>query len=341
MQSIDVKYINTISNRLRNFKRVSDNIYNFSCPICGDSKTKKNKARGYIYDKKGYYVYHCHNCNVSMGLINFIKTLDVSLYKEMVFEKFRNEKSSEEIEFEEWNKKFQKPKFMHSDVLKGLRKISQLSSDHPIKLFVESRKIPNPYHAKLFFCPKFMHHINNIIPNKFAEDVLKFDEMRLLIPFISHNKDVHALQGRSIKSNSNNRYITIVLDESTPKIYGLDTVNFNNKVYVFEGPIDSMFVPNSIATAGGDLVSSLKGYDKTNIVIIYDNEPRSKETVEKIDKAIHLGYSVCIWPNNIEHKDINDMVLSGLSSEFISYIINQNTYRDLAAKLALTKWRKI
>jgi hypothetical protein len=256
-------------------------------------------------------------------------------------ETFKKEKSPDQIQFEEWNKKFQKPKFMYSDALKGLRKVSQLLADHPIKLFVESRKIPNPYHAKLFFCPKFMHHINTIIPNKFSKDVLKFDEMRLLIPFISHNKDVHALQGRSIKTDSSNRYITIVLDENTPKLYGLDTVNFNDKVCVFEGPIDSMFISNSIATAGGDLSSSLKGYDKSNIIIVYDNEPRSKETVEKIDKAIYLGYSVCIWPENIQHKDVNDMILSGLSSEFISYIIKQNTYKDLSAKLALSKWRKI
>lgn len=337
----DVKYINSLSNRLANFKRKSDNVYNFSCPICGDSKHKKNKARGYIYFQKGGYIFFCHNCNASMSLANFIKNIDYSLYREMVLEHIRGNKSKEELEFEEFNKKFIKPKYMHSNALKGLRKVSQLSSDHPIKKLVESRKIPNPYHAKLFACPKFMHHINSIIPNKFSETALKYDEMRLLIPFISPNKDVHALQGRSLKSSSNTKYITIILDEELPKIYGLDTVNFNNTVYVFEGPIDSMFINNSIATAGGDLVSSLKGYDKNNIVIVYDNEPRSKETIDKIDKAIFNGYSVCIWPNNIVHKDINEMILSGLSSEFISYIIKQNTYKDLSAKLALNKWKKI
>lgn len=337
----EVKYINILSNKLRNFKRKSNSVYNFSCPICGDSKAKKNKARGYIYEDSGSYIFHCHNCGVSLSFFNFLKTIEPSLYREMIFERIRDNKSIEELEFEEFNKKFKKPKFMYADVLKGLKKVSQLSHDHPIKKLVEERKIPNPYHAKLFACPKFMHHINTIIKDKFSSDALKYDEMRLLIPFISHNNDVHAIQGRSLKSNSSTKYITIIFDEELPKIYGLDTVNFNQTVYVFEGPIDSMFIKNSIATAGGDLVSSLKGYDKSNIVIVYDNEPRSKETIDKIDKAIFNGYSVCIWPDNIIHKDINEMILAGLSSDFISYIIKQNTYRDLSAKLTLTKWKKI
>ena len=137
------------------------------------------------------------------------------------------------------------------------------------------------------------------------------------------------------------KYITIILDDSVPKIYGLDTTNFNKTVYVFEGPIDSMFIPNSIATAGGDLVSSLRSFDKKNLIIVYDNEPRSKETIKKLDKAIMNGYSVVIWPENMEHKDVNDMILAGLTSEFIQHIIDKHTYRDLAAKLQLTKWSKI
>ena len=145
----EVKYINILSNKLRNFKRKSNSVYNFSCPICGDSKTKKNKARGYIYENSANYIFHCHNCGVSLSFFNFLKTIEPSLYREMIFERIRDNKSIEELEFEEFNKKFKKPKFMYADVLKGLKKVSQLSHDHPIKKLVEERKIPNPYHAKL------------------------------------------------------------------------------------------------------------------------------------------------------------------------------------------------
>lgn len=340
MDWLEHKYIGLLSNRLDKFKRKSSTLYNFRCIICGDSDTNKTKARGYIYEKKGRLLFHCHNCGASLSLANFIKTVDQNLYNEMQLERIQEKKTPEQLDYEQFVEKMKKPVFLKSGPLKGLKKVSQLSPDHKIKKFVVNRMIPNPYHAKLFACPNFMTFVNGLIPNKFSEDALKHDEMRLLIPFFDEDKNLHAFQGRSLRNNKT-KYITIVLDESKPKVYGLDTVNFNEKVHVFEGPIDSMFVPNTIATAGGEMIPALKSFDKSKLVIVYDNEPRSKETIKKLDKAILNGYNVCIWPENMDHKDINDMVLAGLSPEFIQHIIRDNTYRDLSAKLALTKWRKV
>lgn len=335
------KYIGIVSTRLDKFKRKGSNLYNFRCPVCGDSENNQNKARGYIYHKEGKMMFHCHNCGATMGIPNFIKMLDQNLYNEYMLEKLQDSKTSEQKDYETFIEKMKPPVFMKSGPLKGLKKVSQLSPDNPIKKFVVDRKIPNVYHAKLFACPNFMHYVNTLIPNKFSATSLAMDETRLLIPFLDSNKSVHAFQGRSLKKNSSVKYITIVLNESVPKLYGLDTVDRNRIVPVLEGPIDSMFVPNSIATAGGDLVSAVKDFNKNNLVIVYDNEPRSKETVKKLDKTIMNGYSVVIWPENMEHKDINDMILAGLSSDFIDHIIKNNTYRDLSAKLALQKWSKV
>ena len=333
------KYIGIISSRLENFKRKSANLYNFRCVLCGDSSTHKNKARGYIFEEKGKTRYHCHNCNATLSIDNFIKTIDQNIYNEMIYERLQDKKSPEQIDYEQFIEKMKKPVFLKSGPLKGLKKISQLSPNHRVKKFVDARRIPNPYHAKLFNCPNFKQFTNNLVPNKFDNASIERDETRLLIPFFTKEKTLHAYQGRSI-GESMVKYITIILDDSVPKIYGLDTTNFNKTVYVFEGPIDSMFVPNSIATAGGDLVSAISSFSKDKLVIIYDNEPRSKETIKKLDKAIMNGYSVVIWPENFEHKDVNDAILAGLTSEFIHHIINTHTYRDLAAKLALTKWSK-
>ena len=342
MQWLEHKYVGLVSSHLRNFKRKSSGLYNFSCPICGDSNTHRSKARGYIYDKKGKMIFHCHNCNATMAVPNFIKSIDQNLYNEFVMEKIKDNKTPEQIELETFVDKMKKPIFMKEGPLKGLKKVSQLSPNHRVKKLVDSRKIPTPYHAKLFSCPNFKKFTNYLVPHKFTEESLAYDETRLLIPFFTKEKTVHAYQGRAL-GESKIKYITIILDESVPKVYGLDTVNFDKTVYVMEGPIDSMFVPNSIATAGGDLVSSLSSFcaSKSSMVIVYDNEPRSKDTIRKLDKAIMQGYNVCIWPENLEHKDINDMVLAGMSSEFITHILKTNTYRDLAAKLALTKWSKI
>lgn len=340
MSWLETKYIGILSSRLRNFKRKGPNLWNFSCILCGDSETHKRKARGYIYEKQGKMSFHCHNCGASSSVPNFIKMVDLNVYNEMMLEKLKDNKTPEQIEYESFVDKMKKPVFMKSGPLKGLKKVSQLSPDHPIKKFVDKRRIPNPYHAKLFACPNFMTFVNGILPNKFENSTLKHDEMRLLIPFLDQNKNLFAFQGRSLRT-SNTKYITIVLNDTAPKVYGLDTVDLTRKTYVFEGPIDSMFVPNSIATAGGEMIPVIKSFDKSNLVIVYDNEPRSKETIKKLDKSIMNGYNVCIWPDNLEHKDVNDMVLAGLSPDFIKHIIDQNTYRDLSAKLALNKWSKI
>ena len=340
MDWIENKYLMLVSSRLPNFKRKSGSVFNFRCPICGDSETHKNKSRGYIYEKKGKSLFHCHNCNATMGLPNLIKSIDQGLYNEMQLEKLKDQKSPEQTEFDAFVDKMKKPVFMKSGPLKGLKKVSQLSPDHRVKKFVDARRIPTPFHAKLFCCPNYKQFTNSLVPGKFDVNSIKYDETRLLIPFFDSNKNVHAYQGRAVV-DSPVKYITIVLDETVPKVYGLDTVNFDRTVPVVEGPIDSMFIPNSIATAGGDLVSSISSFDKKNLVIVYDNEPRSKETKKKLDKAIMQGYNVCIWPENMDHKDINDMILAGLSSEFIQHIIKTNTYRDLSAKMALTKWSKV
>ena len=339
MNWLEQKYVGLVSARLRNYRRKSNSLYNFSCPLCGDSESNRSKARAYIYEKKGKSAFHCHNCGASMGVPNFIKMLDQGVYNEFMLEKLKDNKSPEQTDLENFVNKMKTPVFMSEGPLKGLKKVSQLSPDSKIKQYVVSRMIPNKYHAKLFACPNFYAYTNNLVPNKFSAESLKRDETRLLIPFIDTQKRVHAYQGRALNSNPL-KYITIILDDSVPKIYGLDTVDLTKRTYVFEGPFDSMFVDNSIATAGGDLVSSLVSFDKRNMVIVYDNEKRSRETIKKLDKSILQGYNVVIWPENLEYKDVNDMVLAGLSPEFIKHIIDTNTYRDLAAKLALTKWSR-
>lgn len=340
MDWLNHKYIGIISTRLDKFKRKSANLYNFRCPVCGDSQKNPNIARAYIYEKKGSQMFHCHNCSATMSVPNFIKSIDQNVYNEMQMEKLQGKKTPEQIDYETFINKMKKPVFLKSGPLKGLKKVSQLSPDHRIKKLVDERRIPTPYHSVLFSCPNFKSYVNGILPNKFDSASLERDETRLLIPFFDSNKNMHAFQGRALGNNAV-KYITIIIDESVPKVYGLDRVNFDRTVYVLEGPIDSMFIPNSIATAGGDLVSAISTFPKNNIVVVYDNESRSKETIKKLDKAILQGYNVVIWPENLEHKDINDMVLAGLSPEFIVHIMKTNTYRDLAAKMAMTKWSKV
>ena len=340
MDWIDQKYIGLISNRVQRFKRVNSTLYNLRCPLCGDSKTNKYKARGYVMDKPVVgALYYCHNCHVSISLGNFLKHIDSSLAEQYKREKFldKNGSTEEQPEVKPDISKVTVPTFLRGDSpLKQLKKVSQLAVDHPVKRYVQKRNIPPSLHYKLFYAPKFKSWVNTIIPEKFNTE---HDEPRLVIPFLDKEGNMFGFQGRGFKKDGI-RYITIMIDESKPKAFGLDVVKEEGKVYVVEGPIDSMFLPNCIAMAGSaiDLTEVFPTKPKKEIVIVMDNEPRNKQIVDRIDKYIDDGYNVCIWPSSIDYKDINDMVLAGLDPEAI---IVENTKSGLLAKASLTQWKKI
>jgi len=340
MDWLETKYIGLVSSKLDRFKRKSGSTYNFRCPVCGDSKQNKSKARGWIFDRSGKSRFYCHNCNASMSINAFIKFIDTQLYQEFKLEKLKETSSGHEqkpvITLHQY-----RPIFEKDIALRGLKRVSQLHHDDAHKKYIVSRRIPFKFHYKLYIVNAFFAYVNTLIPDKFSEKVLAHDEPRLLIPFIDKKNRVHALQGRSFNEYSKSKYITIVLDDSVPKIYGLDTVNEKNTIYVTEGPIDSMFLDNAISTAGGDLSSTVRVLDSEKLVIVYDNERRSKHTVEKISKAISAGYKVCIWPDTVVYKDINDMVKSGMKPEYVQLIIEQNTYSGLAAEMELNKWKRV
>ena len=323
-----------MSGQLQLFKK-KNNVYNFRCPYCGDSKKDKFKARGYLLEKKGNYNYFCHNCGISRKFSKFLQENNGELYQQYSLEKLKESGVPEvkkEIDTITQPKAF--PDYLRSgSPLRTIKKISQLAWDHPAKKYVLDRKIPNESHSKLYYCPRFYSWTNTLIPNKF-KDTIK-DEPRLIIPFIDENNKLFGYQGRSFQKDNKFRYITIMLDETKPKIFGLESIDVSKKVYVVEGPLDSCFVDNCLAMAGSD---GQMPYD--DVVMVYDNEPRSIEIVKKIEKAISRHYSIVIWPEGIQSKDINDMIMSGMSKADIKLIIEQNTYKDLQATMALSKWRK-
>ena len=335
MTYVDLKYINILSGRLSLFKRKTNNLFNFRCPFCGDSQKNKMKARGYVYAKENKYSFKCHNCGITSSIGNLIKHVDMSLFKEYRMEAFVNKdrvvkEKPKEITFSKREYHFKTP-------LKGLKKISQLQHNHPAKEYVQKRKIPNEYHRKLYYAPYFAKFVNSIIPRKLSEDN---DEPRLVIPFFDEYENLIGFQGRSFSKNSI-RYITIMIEEDKPKIFGLDEVDWTKRVYALEGPIDSMFIDNSIAMIGADGGAYINSKKKQDIVIVYDNEPKSSMIYKKLSRNIDEGFSVCIWPNFLQYKDINDMILSGMTKVEILNIINVNTFQDLNAKMKLVEWSKL
>lgn len=340
MDWIDQKYIGLLSNRVERFKRVNNTTYNFRCPLCGDSKTNKFKTRGYIVEKPVVgTLYYCHNCHESISLLNLLKRIDTTLAEDYKRDRFLDKAAPEEAKPEQKAdiSKVVVPQFLKGESpLKALKKISQLQPEHPAKKYVQKRRIPTNFHYKLFYAPKFKEWVNTIIPEKFNPEN---DEPRLIIPFLDHEGNMFGFQGRSFRPDGI-RYITIMIDDTKPKVFGLDNIDERGKVFVVEGPVDSMFLPNCVAMAGSaiSLEKIFPNKPKNEIVVVMDNEPRNKDIVRTIDKYIDDGYSVCIWPDEVHQKDINDMVLEGLDPEMI---IQQNTRSGLIAKAALSQWKRI
>ncbi len=337
---LENKYIGLLSNRLEQFKRKKQDSYNFRCPVCGDSKRNKYKARGWVYPKDGKLLFHCFNCGITLSLAKLLKSIDPGLYDEFNKERIMAEVEGKQ-EHQEFVEKMKTPKFISDSPLKKLSKISQLNADHPAKKYIISRKIPNFYHSQLFFAPKFCEWVNTIIPDKF-DLTTKKDEARIIIPFIDENKNLFGLQGRSLNPDDKVRYITIMIGEHA-KVYGLNNLKRNDRIYITEGPIDSMFLPNALAMAGGDFINDLNALNLNRGIttVVYDNEPRNKDTIKRIEKTIDHGYSVCIWPDHLPYKDINEMILAGLTQTDIMNLIDNNTHKELQAKLRLSFWKKV
>jgi transcription elongation factor Elf1 len=333
---IDRSFLLQVSPKLQRFARKKDDLYNFRCPLCGDSQKNKTKSRGYIFRKKNDYFYMCHNCGISTTFYNFLKQVDPNLLKEYQLERYKNGETGNnnypKPEFEEF--KTEKPSFKKSLELPS---IESLPEAHFAKEYVQQRRIPETLWSQLYFSEDFATFIQTLGIEK---ESLHKDDKRLVIPFYNAEKELVAVQGRSL-GESKLRYITLKLHDDNKKIYGLDRIDMDRPVYVVEGPIDSMFIDNCVATADSNLESITNVLDKSKVVLIFDNEPRNKEIVNKLEHAIDNHFNVVIWPEMVDSKDINDMVLDGFSPDEIQEFIDKNTFLNLRAKMEFVNWKKV
>ena len=326
MNLVDVKYCGILSTRLERYKVKQSNPYkaNFRCPICGDSQKSKTLCRGWLIEKDTTAMFHCFNCGQSHPLWRLLKLTDVGLYNDYVIDSKLETLTAPVPNF----------KRSGSPLLK-IKRMGQLPADHPARSYINKRKIPTKAHHRLYYAPKFNTWVNSLIPDKLPQP--ERDLPRLILPLIDQNGVVFGFQGRAFDKLSI-RYITIMLEDRA-KLFGLDQVVFYKKYYVVEGPIDSLFLSNAVAMAGADgNATGLENLD--NAVFVFDNEPRNKEIVSRMEKMIDRGYKVCIWPSKITVKDINDMVLSGLTTAEVELMIDQNTYTGLSGRLTLAEWRR-
>ena len=329
MSYLDTKYINLASASLQKYKKVKNGLWTFRCPYCGDSKKNKNKTRGYIFQVKGDHVFKCHNCGITRSFSNFLKDHVPHVYDEYVMERYKEGTIGKNVPKPDLTQFIYKPKFEKRTV--DLEPLSCLNNFHVAKKYILDRGIPENKLDRLYYCPNFKEWTNT---QKHTFSDTTNDEERIIIPLNDTDGNLIGFQGRSLSPNAKMRYITVMLNEDAPKLYGLDHINKNETIYIVEGPLDSFFLENSVAMCGSDV--DIRSFGWSDYIWVYDNEPRSRQITDKISKSIDAGDAVVIWPRSIKEKDLNDMVTSGIN---VKNVIQSNVYQGLKAKLQLSSWK--
>jgi transcription elongation factor Elf1 len=339
---IDQKYVGMISHRLRNFKRKQDYVWNFSCPLCGDSKKNVLKARGYVYKKGNNLFYSCKNCGIGTSVGKLLEQIDGSLYKEYILERYKaGESGTSNYTKPTFN--VPSPRFDKLDKQKQFEHAEfcfDLPSGHFCLDYLKNRQIPKDFYSQLLFTSHYKQFIDALVPNHGKKLV---DDARLIIPFYDVYNNLIAVSGRALETNDKTlRYITIRTTDSEEKlVFGMDRVSLHEPVRIVEGPIDSLFVKNCVASGDSSLTTVAENISAGKKVLIFDNEPRNKEIVKLMQDAIKSNHQIVIWPNTIEAKDINEMVVSGISPDEIEAIISSNTFSGLEAQAKFVFWKKV
>jgi hypothetical protein len=310
--------------------------------MCGDSKRNKSKKRAYFVEKKGSFVYCCFNCGYYNGFDDFLKTFDYDLFCQMCVEHYNNTDELKKQYYEDNpNNEFKRPEFYTKTALKHLKKISSLKATHPAHQYVMDRCIPTHFHWKLFYAPYFWKWVQENFPEQNIH-IYEKDEPRLVIALLSQNQELYGVSCRSFIKKAKLKYITIMMQPNAPKIFNLDALDTDQrKCYCVEGAIDAMMIPNCVAMVGADLSLKDLELDKADWTMVYDNEPRNKEIVGRMRRAIDKGMEVCIWPEDFKYKDMNEAIMAGLSSEFVQSIIDNNTYSGVPAIVRLSFWKRV
>ena len=338
---IDVKYANLLSVQLEQYSVKQQNPYlaNFRCPLCGDSQKSKKKARGYLYNKTSSLFYKCHNCGVGTTLGTLIKNLNDSLYNQYRLERYKEgldignaAKPHSKVEFSNFT-----PVFAEKTPLDRLfDKVNVLPDHNPGVRYLKSRKIPRDKWNNIYFAYETKKLIE-LCPD--YHEIIKYEEPRIILPFFNRNNSLVGITARDLK-NGKLRYLTLKIDKDEIMIYNLNNIDTSKRVYCVEGPLDSLFLNNSVAVGSSDLSKISNILRKDNTTLIFDNQPRNPSIIRLMNKAIDEQWSMVIWPENLEEKDINDMIMNGKSPEKIMEVININTHSDLSLRLKFKAWSK-
>lgn len=293
-------YAMLLADRLTKFKQVRAGQYNFRCPICGDSKSDLNAARGYIYSGGNKPNMHCFNCNAHHSLKGFLKIVAPDLYRQWIMD----EVASGDFPGSRRSVVAHRIK-APADPLVGdtwliqhnLDRVTDLPHNHPVVGYLKEREIPQHQWNRLWFVQS-MHQL---------DDSLKSRAPRLAIPIFDRHNRLVSITCRALDDEVKPRYQTHTVARDVPQIFGAELVDTAKTIVVVEGPLDSLFIPNCVAATGTNLERVLQVIPSGEFIFALDNQPRHQDVVKEMMHLIDAGKTVFIPPPELKSKDINAM----------------------------------
>lgn len=335
----DIKYLQLLSTRLEGFHKKSEYLWNCRCFLCGDSQVKKTKMRGYFFREKERLVYKCHNCSRSHKISTILRHLDPTLYKEYLLESYSDPHQQRKPLYKRVHSipavRFDSIK---QTTIEGAERCDYLPAEHHCRLYLMRRQIPTSRWSLLHYTDNYETVIRHLAP----EEVKKVrPDTRLLIPFYDAYGAMTAISGRAL-GVSELRYVTIRLAEGITKlVYGMERIKSTQPLIITEGPLDSLFFSNAVASGDANLTLAAERIEHSDVYLVFDNERRNKEIVESMRKAIHAGYRVMFWSEIIRGKDVNEMILNGHTVEELTQAIYRDSASGLTAQTKLSFWKKV
>lgn len=347
---LDEKYLRLVSPSLDHFVQKHPHVFNFRCPLCGDSERNSRKSRGYCFSKSTTLIYKCHNCSVAMPFSALLRRVSRRLYDEYMLEKLKDgpqPKSDEDVFSDTFaNVTDGSATMAPTTASPYIIALSEPSlrqpgaSLYPVYDYVRNRRVPDSEMGRLWATIHAYTYLSTLVGEDKAAKV-KDGEPYLILPLtMTQGMFWYGAQFRLL---TRKEYITYKWSEQEPlKVFGLDKWIPAETTYVVEGPLDALFVPNALAACSSDLMGVVHVMEERQVmdprdprVFVWDNEPRNKEVTRLMRQAISMRESVVIWPREYP-KDINDMALQGIDPVAA---IQKHTYQGLRAELEYQRWK--
>lgn len=321
MNPIDVRYFKLAVGESR-IKHETPTDITVRCPICGDSKKSRNKARMHLYMRNGKALVNCFNeCSCTNKTVyKFLKDYYPNLLENYKQETFGNRiKEIKELDFsggvgfELIDTPEEKPKTLF-DLSQYFEKSERVYD------YIESRGLEwSPTLGDVYLGKKIT------LNGKFYN----IDDF-IVIPLYCGDK-WYGFYSRSMKEH---RFQTFIIDEGF-KLWNFYNIDKSKTVYVFEGIFDALSVYNSgitnvVACLGATPpLSLLEGLD---VVFCFDND---RTGYLNSIKYLKKGFKVLCYPENIKEKDMNEILKTGVN---VKDLILNNQVSGILGEIKIKKF---